>query len=86
VNVLLADLYLILDLDDKDKEKDLEKKSPSVRFPLNQLTWPELARMIVLSSVLTGKGLNVKVTVRDKVRVNSSLIHNRNPNTNPDPN
>ena len=41
VNRLTADLHITLDLDAKDA-------LPAVRLPLNQLTWPEIARMVTL--------------------------------------
>lgn len=49
IRVVLDDLHSLFGLQDRDDKK------PIPRFPLNQLTWPEIARMIIVASI--GKDL-----------------------------
>lgn len=60
--------------DEKESEgSKKDKKVPAVKFPLNQLTWPELARMIVLSQVLKDQG-------RGREDIQQALRGSRQPN------
>jgi hypothetical protein len=49
IRVVLGDLHSLFGLQDRDDKK------PIPRFPLNQLTWPEIARMIIITAI--GKDL-----------------------------
>ncbi len=48
-NAVTADLHALLDLGPKDA-------APAVRLPLNQLTFAEVSRMVLLASVLSEQG------------------------------
>jgi hypothetical protein len=50
IRVVLDDLHSLFGLQDRDDKK------PIPHFPLNQLTWPEIARMIIIISI--GKDLS----------------------------
>jgi Bromodomain len=59
-----------------EKEFDANKKDKkivAVKFPLNQLTWPELARMIVTTQVMTDQG-------RGREDIQQALRGSRQPN------
>jgi hypothetical protein len=48
IRVVLDDLHCLFGLQDKDEKK---QTSSFPHFPLNQLTWPEIARMIIIASL-----------------------------------
>jgi hypothetical protein len=48
IRVVLDDLHSLFGLQDRDEKK---QTSSFPRFPLNQLTWPEIARMIIIASL-----------------------------------
>lgn len=53
---LLPELHTVLELDERetpaDSSRKKDKRQLAVSFPLNQLTWAELSRMILINSVM----------------------------------
>jgi hypothetical protein len=58
IKLLLPDLHTFLELDERegDSSRRKDKRQGACSFPLNQLTWTELARMVLLNYILSGIG------------------------------
>jgi hypothetical protein len=56
--LLLPDLHTFMELDERegDPSRRKDKRQGACTFPLNQLTWTELARMVLLNYVLSALG------------------------------
>eukprot|EP01033_Poteriospumella_lacustris_P001523 gene1523-1100_t len=56
--LLLPELHTFLELDERegDPTRKKDKRQGACAFPLNQLTWTELARMIILNYVMSELG------------------------------
>lgn len=46
---MLDDLHSLFGLQERDEKKQSNGKNPV--FPLNQLTWPEIARMVLIATI-----------------------------------
>eukprot|EP00981_Chlorochromonas_danica_P010092 scaffold3044_cov176-Ochromonas_danica.AAC.10 len=71
--LLLSSLHSLLDLDQKesgDSSGRKDKRLAAVRYPLNQLTWLELARMSCLNYLF-----NQSLRSHDDIRVKEDLQH-----------